>query len=315
MAESVLDRYTGLYENAHQNRNQRITSRKQQHPHVEAYTELLDGYAKVSMLSHAFTIFDKMKERNVTPNEITYTCLAYTLGKAFDCARGREVILQQQRINEKEGKRLTAVMYNGYLKGLLCVEHKHDERVNEAFSLLYDMMNNFPRGCKPDAATAVTLVEGVSKSSALRIHETKILVDKIIPELDDKDVMKVQTAMLKAFSRVSLDIHQVDSERIDELFQTVDTIYKSLNYVDVIAMNSYLDACCRLQRFREAFEEFKTGKDSKNRKPDVATYTILISALLSQFRESRKAVHRAQELYREMKKEMRIFPDMALIDV
>lgn len=295
------------------------TRKNVKHPHVEAYTELLDGYAKANMPTRAFVVFDKMMERGVTPNEITYTCLVHALGVALYCKRARKVLLQQQRQYEEGNKRIPVVMVNAYLTGLLSLQDDHDKRVNEAVFLFHEMMNNTALNCRPNSVTALTLIEGLSKSNVTKVDDIKALVDVILPEIEERhDLMKVQTALLRAYCRRGLDAHNeslLTKDNTDKLFINVDSIYRSIARVDTIAMNAYLDACCRFRRFRGAFDEFKIRKESRDMKPDVATYTILISALLTNFRDSRKAADRARELYHEMKNEMGIRPDTALVDM
>lgn len=93
LAESILTNYTNHMEddkvvgagkgpgtspsNGKKKKRTKNTACKQnqQHPNVEAYTELLDGYVKANNLNKALYILKTMRERGVNPNEYTYTCM------------------------------------------------------------------------------------------------------------------------------------------------------------------------------------------------------------------------------------------------
>src|SRR3569623_403880 len=65
LAKDLLSKYT--YTPSRRNNNHK------DHPNVEAYTEVLDAYAKASQLPNALALFQVMRERGVQPNEITFT--------------------------------------------------------------------------------------------------------------------------------------------------------------------------------------------------------------------------------------------------
>ena len=55
----------------------------QTHPNIEAYTSLLDAYAKSGRLHKALNILQIMRKRGVRPNVYTYTCMIGALGMLF----------------------------------------------------------------------------------------------------------------------------------------------------------------------------------------------------------------------------------------
>jgi len=318
MAESVLDKYAFTYVNNGTLSNSYSSNKRKRnskHPHIEAYTDLLDGYAKANLLSRAFKVFDKMVDRDVTPNEVTYTCLVHALGLAFYRKRARKELLQQQQSQPTD---VMEVMYNAYLSGLLSDENDFHKRMVEAISIFTDMMKNEDNGCRPNAVTAATLIEGLNKFENPKIADALAIAEAIIPTLEEEaDITKVQTAVLQVYGKAPTETDEnssIQKDEADNFHMKIDSIYKSLVKKDVMALNAYLRACCRFRKFREAFKEFKEAKDSMDRNPDVVTYTILIKSLLTHYRDNPKAAKRAQDLYKEMKTEHQISPDEVLVD-
>ena len=86
------------------------------HPHVEAYSGLVDGYAKNGRLNKAIATLQLMRKRGVDPNEYTYTSLINALAKA-------DKIEQAKRLNsfmfESDGIAPGVVTYNALFTGML----------------------------------------------------------------------------------------------------------------------------------------------------------------------------------------------------
>jgi len=137
--------------------------------------------------------------------------------------------------------------------------------------------------CRPDATTATIIVECLSNADEPRINDAKSVVDMILPDLKNniKDVLKVQTALLKAHRKIPVD--ELTKNVKDNLFNTVERIYRFLSIHDLMAMNAYLDACCHFRHFRNAFQEFDENKKSEDKRPDVATCMIIISAMVNYY--------------------------------
>ena len=132
---------------------------------------------------------------------------------------------------------------------------------------------------------------------------------------------KIATVLIQAYGRANDVESAIDS-------------FTRIASPDVVAFNALLDACCRCDRLKLALDMFKkyarldqsSGQDSSKTKtrnlgdeqlqtlirPDVVTYTTLISALLQL--KSRAATKRAISLYGEMKSKWWISPDTVLVD-
>lgn len=351
MAESLLLKFTPKLNDTKGKGSLR------RHPNVEAYTELLDGYAKANMLEQAFATFVLMEKRGVSPNVITYTCMVHALGIAFRTEKAQRILAQQQHIvkTQKQGQYYSkhekdyTVMINSYLSGLLnpCSDNVHiSSRFDEALSFCENLAASSPQtSTYLNAITAMTLIEGLSKCfdpepRIITDLNSMQLIKSIINELDNYETVKVYTSLLQAYAMTAKSCSiRPNTQNLflthDSLFLEVQQVYSSIkdtgNGADVIAFNAYLDACCRVRRIREAFQEFdltmkridrhnqpaKTTSTDRysilQQQPNVATYTILISALLLNY-DSRLVSARVQVLYRDMRKRC-ILPDAGLLDI
>jgi hypothetical protein len=152
-------------------------------------------------------------------------------------------------------------------------------------------------------------VYAMGKCNPPRVREAKALVDKIergnfVPSGN----AKVITALVHTCGLGG------------DLKCAVDS-FRKLEQPDLVAVNTFLDACCRSNRERLAVEAFdhyfrktKTNDVSKAKlKPDVVSYSVLISALLK--KETDESIEHARGLYREMKSMFQIFPDTTLVDI
>jgi pentatricopeptide repeat protein len=285
--------------------------RKQGHPNVEAYTELLDSYAKNGQLDQALYILQLMRKREVEPNEITYTCLVGGLGRHKKVDQAKKIL----EFMTANGFRPKAVTYNALISGLVGMSEKGqqpqeemsldsgmDTNVDEGIKLLRDMMQ---LGVRPNAVTLSVLVYAMGKCSPPRVKEAKALVDKLergnfVPSGN----AKVITALVHTCGLGG------------DLKCAVES-FRKLEKPDLVAVNTFLDACCRSNRERlagEAFDHyFRKSNVSFKLKPDVVSYSVLICAQLK--KESDESTEHAQALYREMKTTFQIFPDTTLVDI
>jgi hypothetical protein len=92
--------------------------------------------------------------------------------------------------------------------------------------------------------------------------------------------------------------------------------FRQMNKPDVFAVNALLDACCRCDHDKIAFDTFGHffGEHSNgSNAPDVVTYSILIAARLKM--ETPSAMQRIRKLYTEMRRKRGIMPDKVLVDM
>ena len=332
LAESLLDRYTvsvtvpvpaeailpsGTNSNSNYNSSRRLN---RWHPNVEAYTELVGGYAKSGRLSKAMEIFKMMRHRGVNPNEYTYTCIIGALAKANKIDRAKQLL---SFMADSDGIQPSIVTYNALLTGMLMAENKsvnnsnphatdgrpNDEvnsiyniAVDDALQLFGKMLNN---GIYPNEITVSLLVDALGNCKPSRLDEAKALVGKM--EKDGyiaSNNARVATTLIRACARSS-DL------------EGALTSYRAIEKPDVIAFNALLNAFCEGRRIKMAIDVLnanwkKKEKDLSYIIPDVATFTILISSLLKVGTvEASKA---AYKLYKEMRNEWGVVPDAGVVD-
>jgi pentatricopeptide repeat protein len=286
------------------------------HPNVEAYTELLDGYAKSGQLNKALGVLPLMRQRGVDPNAYTYTCIIGAL------ARNKQVEEATSMLGDMEalGVKPTAVTYNALISGLVASSHNlknhdayeygthvsieqdegFDVYVDQAIVILKDMMQD---GVRPNVVTVAILIEALGRCSRPRIDEAETLVAKlesnrIIPA----DNEKVKTAMIRACGSAG------------DLKASLNA-FRGIRRPDVIAINAFMDAACRCGNDKFAFDTFDhfLGTNvTTGVVPDVISYSVLINSLLK--KNSVMAASRAQKLYKQMRLR-KITPDTALVDI
>jgi pentatricopeptide repeat protein len=293
-AETILSEHTESMKDARQ-------YQRRKHPNVEAYTQLLDEYMKQNQLDQALRILQVMQQRHVPPNEVTMTCLMGGLGKfqKLDLAQ-KTIAYMEKRYGNNVG---STKIYNALISGLLVIESStmdnFDHRVDQAMIILRDMVK---AGISPDVITLSVLVDGLGQCPIPRIREAQWLVE----HFEQQGVIptghpKVITALVRACSRLQ-DIHPVIQ------------IFRRLENPDTIAVNAFLDACCRCQKDKMAFETFQHYfRQRRSIKPDVISYTVLMSALLK--RNTAESIRQLQNLYLEMTMKESIRPDNGLVDL
>lgn len=310
LAETVLRRYTVTAASVSAKRNRNL-----RHPNVEGYTVLVDGYSKAGDLKKALAVLKTMKNMEVEPTEVTYTCLIAAFARQGQFDKARAMMDYMERI---AGLKPGVVTYNAFISAVLsdrwggldknnalATAVSTDEQVNEALRIFYSMMK---AGIHPnDVSVAMIVLAMGGCRPASRIDEAKALVSRLesngIISLAKSE--KVTTAMVQACG------YGDDIKGVLESFQR-------LKRPDLIALNTFLDACCRCSNDQAAMKTFYHFFGRENvagtsaLKPDVITFSILICALVR--KDTFKTSSVAAELYNRMKEDYNTFPDKPMVD-
>lgn len=284
--------------------------RRRQHPNVEAYTALLNGYAKSGYLNKTIGTFKQMLSNGVNPNEFTYTCLI----SAFVKDHKIEEAVKMLDFMEERGIMATSVTYNSFLSALQQVGLQQkagvtikDDSVkvecgDEALTLIRRMVK---KGARPTVKTISILMQCLAASSKERVQEATAIVhrferDSIIP----RNNAEVSTSLMKVYGTAN-DVKGALG------------VFRGIAKPDVIAVNAFLDIACRNSMPGIAFETFShffeaTDSTKNVLTPNVITFSILISSLLRL--KSRAGSQRARKLYKDMRSRG-IIPDRALVDI
>ena len=353
LAEDILTNHPSTTKFARGSASAPVTD----HPNVEAYTELLDGYAKNNQLENALRIMSLMSKRDVEPNVYTYTCMVGALARYNKIRQGRKMMTYAAEtlpLLNSEGRTGGGDMmaltptYNAFISGLLSSNNNienneagvspqqssHSSNIVEVLSVLQEMQD---LNIHPNVVTIALVVDGLGKCTPPRCAEARELVQHLEfttrarqggsasyyynsqqamggQDNNDRGISlsnnKIATALISAYGKDN------DVNSAVEAFTRIAS-------PDVVALNALLDACCRCDMIKLAFVLFKKhassvgGGDEKLQsqiliRPDVVTYTTLISACLQL--KSRGATKRAISLYNEMKSKWWISPDTILID-
>ena len=332
VAEDILSKHTSTFNDDEIGRR---TRRRVDHPNIEAYTELVDGYAKAGFLEKALGLMQIMRNRGVEPNEYTYTCIVGALARSNKVRQAKKMIEYALNLNLSRNK-LTPI-YNAFISGLLsdnwsdnlesAGQASHAANVVEALSVLQEMQD---MNIRPNVVTVSVVIDGLGRCNPPRCQDAKDLVQHLeftlrpkssrIPGLSSRGVSLsnriIATALIRAYGR---------GNDVASAIQSFERIASP----DVVAFNTLLDACCRSDKLKLALELFgeyisferwngdrpagsgNVGKDVTI-KPDVVTYTTLISSLLQL--KSKAATKRASRMYTDMKQTWMIYPDTRLVD-
>jgi len=310
-AERILSSYTESSQ----------TSKGGHHPNVEAYTELLDAYAKAGHLEQAVGVMKTMKQRGVSPNVFTYTSMIGALGKAGKVEQAVSLLtFMSQTVNptvatfnaliaglvnscEKEQQRMQFQEHSAGKVNSFC-NRSLEEGVEDALCVFRTMVK---WGIRPNGSTVSVLIQAMGKCNPPRLEEAFALVrrlesDGIVTERD----INVKTSL----------IHTCGLAR---QLQHAKTVFSDLQAPDVVAVNAYMDAMCRCGANAEAIGVFHhwfggyrnaTGSD-RYLEPDVVSYTIIIDSMLR--KRAVSSTRKAQRSYAEMRSRG-VMPDNQLID-
>ena len=324
LARELLDQYT-TPDNAISQQSQGTRRYEGEHnPHVEAYTELLDCSAKAGRLSDALGVFQLMRERNVSPNEVTFTCLVSGLARHGKVQEAYQMLSYMHSILPTTP---TVVTYNSFIAALLAPPPKtstdstrgavkvastvSEDAMEQALKVLRTMIQN---GVVPNPTTVSMIVDGLGRCTRPRVAEACSLVDKLHEEnLVDVSNLKVMTSLLRTCG-------------LGNDLKGVVRSFKQIHRPDRIAVNAFMDACCRCNRdtlameaFRYYFDEQKKPRNEEDRQerreplePDLVSYSILISHYLKSSKPRSREI--ARVLYSSMKESRTIYPDPGLVD-
>lgn len=202
LAESFLAVHTSAAK-VHSPRGQMRQHDGNPHPNVEAYTELLDGYAKSNHLEDALRVMRVMHARGVMPNEYTYTCLVGALARKNKVRQARKMIhyaitslpaptkLRGNSHGKKRRMAKLAPIYNAFISGLLAESRSptsdhhllirgqvssHAANIVEVLSALQEMQQY---GIQPNAASVALMVDGLGRCNPPRCGEARDLVQRL----------------------------------------------------------------------------------------------------------------------------------------
>lgn len=307
IAESLLSNYTDsssafLDNNAFQ-----------QHPNVEAYTELIDGYGKAGRLSEAVQLLQTMRTRGVNPNEITYTSIIGALSRHRRIKQAKDMLQFMETVDRI---RPGAITYNAMISGLLgssvsgslgSLQSDDDNdglshRIEAALEIYATMVYT---GVKPNAITISTIIDALSRCQPSRhIEAQQILLKAVQAKVIRRNDCRVGTSMIRTYASIG---------DVEACLET----YYSMERRDLVAFNTLLDSLCRLGKIKKALLIFSQLSSKKAVPeeiiPDVITYSILIGELLKV--GSPHAMSNVRKLYQDMKANRGIIPDCGLIDM
>lgn len=277
------------------------SNRGQRHNNAEAYTNLMDGYAKEGDIKKGVGLLKLMKERSVEPNEFTYTCLIGALARNKKVEQAKRLMDYMSSV----GLKVKRVTYNALISGLVhrtkeIDGEQYDVCVDEALGFLRDMMK---RGIRPNAVSVAVIVSGFGKCDQPRTVEAVSLINKLCDEgIISRNNIKVATSLVQLYG-------------VDQNLPSALSTFRGINRPDVAAINSLLHACLRCNNEAVAWKTFKHyfQEDSKHLAPDVATFSTMIPFLLK--KKSWDGSDEGRKLYYDMKYKRRILPDAALVDM
>jgi len=305
-AESVLANHTETWVP-----DQRST----QHPNVEAYSHLLDGYAKSGDLEKALGVMKVMSRRQVPPIDPTYTAMMSALAKS---GRVSAAIQLLDHMTSK-GVRPTVITFNALMSGIVDGQvtprsfelgeesvKPQDNRLNDSVEHVVEMLRRMINmGIRPDETTVAIMVDALGKCSPPRISEAITFVSDFEKQrIISRHSPKVNTALVHAYG-VARDREGARSSFLD------------IKNPDAVAVNAYMNALSRCGDGEMMFWVFKTffdrRSDSTTRSldPTVVTYSILMNVLLAN--RSHGSMRKAELLYGDMKSRG-IMPDRELVD-
>ena len=203
------------------------------------------------------------------------------------------------------GIRPSCVVYNALISALVAevpngediLPEQLDARVDKALIVLKSMIQS---SIRPNAVTVSTLVSALGRCSTPRVEAARMLVHQLTS----------QSFIGSGDSQVVAALVQTCSAGND-IAAAVEA-FKTLASPDAISVNAFLDASCRCGKDQLAFQTFDHYFRNGRLRPDVITYTILITSMLR--KETTGALTNAYTWYRDMKSKSRVAADTTLID-
>jgi pentatricopeptide repeat protein len=301
LAQNILDEYTVSKE-------RKKELRCYDHPNADAYTTLMDGYAKNGQLKEAISLLKIMKNRNLEPNEYHYSCLIGSLARKRKIDQAEKMLAHVRSAGVIDRKHQRAI-YNAYISGLVKVKGRnlsknadddHDKYVDKALLILREMID---QRIMPDANTVSIILDGFGHCLRPRMKEAVALVEKLeTQKIIPTNHIRVTTALI----RVCGSCNNLDG---------AITCFRRISHPDVAAINALIDAAVRTGKEKVAIETFNRyfHGDIPRAVPDVVSFSTLIGAYLKKgtFDGSRAA----RELYQDMRFQRRILPDNGLVDM
>jgi len=338
--------------------------------YVEAYTALLNGYARSGEISRAMEVLKSMQEVGADPNTVTYTCLIAGLARA---ARTDEAFGILRRM-EAKGLPVSAVTYNSFLSGLIAAgaeDDQYDQDEDDVTLLGHARQEllQHERGSTFSEHSRVLLSPSERADAALallrRMERTRVApTPSTAALLVDATTRNVFPPPLRRASDLVRHLersgqvprgHPVPYTALLGACRDAGDVAGALTALgamrpgpDTVALNAFLDVCCRSRDLRLALEVFGkyaggvtgatkggTGtaragghvddgggvdtadENDKERKinpvrPDVITFSTLIVGIgkLDQQFTGRKM----QKMYQLMRDKWNIYPDKELVD-
>eukprot|EP00956_Cyclotella_meneghiniana_P013345 scaffold19203_cov53-Cyclotella_meneghiniana.AAC.1 len=353
VAEDILANHTTTTTTSIQSRNRHHHYKNDDHPNIEAYTELIDGYAKDGQLSKSLQVMQQMQTRGVSPNEYTYTCIVGALACANKVRQAKKMMDYVTSLNypfSSRGKKVLTPVFNAFISGLLQsgeydgisnydydnndddsgAQASHSLNILEALNTLREMET---LDVYPNVVTVTLLIDGLANCNPPRCKEANELVKHLESRHQTKQSyrsnnysnrisssnVRIGTAMVRAHGRVN-DV------------ESAMNAFRRISQPDVIALNALLDACCKSSQLKLAFELFATyssfqkwendekvvvnGEETKSTCKAIQPDVVTYTTLIVAILQlkNKNASKRATKLYNEMKQIWGIYPDTVLVD-
>jgi pentatricopeptide repeat protein len=271
------------------------------HKNAEAYTDLMDGYAKEGDIYKGVELLKIMKKRSVEPNEFTYTCLIGALARSKKVEQAKRMMDYM----DSAGLKVNRVTYNSLISGLVhrtkdMDGEEFDGYVDKAIGFLREMME---RGIRPNDVTVSVIVGAFGKCDQPRTTEAVSLMNTLcVDGFLSRNNVKVATSFVQLYG-------------VDQNLGSALDAFRGIKRPDVAAINSLLHACLRCNNEAVALKTFNYyfQEDSERQSPDVTSYSTMISFFLKE--NSSSGSKAARKLYENMKYKRRIMPDTALVDM
>lgn len=278
------------------------------HPNADAYTTLMNGYAKDGQLKQAISLLQTMKVQNIEPNEYHYSCLIGSLARERKIDHA-EKMLAHVRSTQAIDRNHQRSIYNSYISGLVKRNGKveasgadddHDQYIDKALLILREMID---QRVMPDANTVAIILDGFGNGLRPRMKEAITLVEKLESQkIIPTNHIRVMTALIRVCSSCNN-------------LEGAITCFRRISRPDVAAINALIDAAVRTGNDKVAVETFdRYFQGEKPRAiPDVVSYSTLIAAYLK--KGTFDGTRAARELYQEMRFQRRVLPDKGLVDM